>query len=352
MVGSGVNARLRGRVSRVGAAAGEGSGFATVALAVWGVFGAVAIAAAVTYWRVPARELYQVRHSGIDLAVRQSLAFAGYPAAPAAIAIVWLLAERFTRRGVVAAALIATVLGSAVFWPGAVEETDPDSRPISVVALVAVLIGIVLTIGAARAAGFQRPRLGLPGDRVRALLSGFLFVAAIPWLAAVIGVSLDHVAGLNSMFLSDSFVDQPGVQGLHPAVHAGLHHGLCGVMLVASALWLSRGLSGVRSLGHRRVLGAYLSLLIAYGGANALQDFWLEQIVKRDALGWQFPYMLQPKASWAFAIMLAAAVLAYVGMLRPGAILNRAELGTRSASPGKRGVQASVDGSSAHPGAP
>jgi hypothetical protein len=305
-----------------GLEARDWSGFPVVALAVWGVFGLIAIAAAVTYARVPARELYHVSHSGIDLGLRRSLAFAGYPAAPVAIAIAWLLAERFTRRDVIVAAAIVTVLGSAVFWPGAVEETDPDSRPVNVVALAAVLIVIALTIGAARAAAFQRPA-PRPGDRVRTLLSGLLFVAAIPWLAAVIGVSLDHVPVLNSMFLSDSFVDQPGVRGLHPAVHAGLHHGLCGVMLVGSALWLSRGLSMARSPGHRRVLGAYLSLLIAYGGANALQDFWLEQIVKRDVLAWQFPYMLQPKASWAFAVVLAAAALVYTGLLRPGAILDR-----------------------------
>ena len=211
-----------------------------------------------------------------------------------------------------------------MFWPGAVDEADPDSRPISVVALIAVSGVIVLTLAVARSGGFERRRTRLPGDRVRAVLFGILVAAAIPWLAALIGVSLDHVPGLNSMFLSDSFVDQPGVSGLHPAVHAGLHHGLCGVLLVTSALWLSRGLGGVGNMAHRRVLAGYLSLLIAYGGANALQDFWLEQIVKRDAVGWQFPYMLQPKTSWAFAIVLAAAAVIYMSVMRPGAILNRA----------------------------
>ena len=56
----------------------------------------------------------------------------------------------------------------------------------------------------------------------------------------------------------------------------------------------------------------------AYGGANALQDFWLEQIVKRDLLGCQFPYMLQPKASWAFLGILAGAALIYWTLLRAG----------------------------------
>jgi hypothetical protein len=313
--------RAREGLNRVEETVDDG-GFTVVALAVWVALGLVAIAAAVTYTRVPARQLYHVSSSGIDLGLRQSLAFAGYPAAPIAIAIAWLLAERFTRRGVLLAAGVATVLGSAVFWPGAVEEADPDSRPINVVALAAVLIVVVLTIGAARTGGV-RCLESRPGDRVRVILSGLLLLAAIPWLAAVIGVSLDHVPALNSLFLSDSFVDQPGVLGLHPAVHAGLHHGLCGVVLVVGALWLSRGLSLAPSRGHRRIIGAYLSLLIAYGGANALQDFWLEQIVKRDLLTWQFPYMLQPKASLAFVFVLVAAAIVYAGLLRPGAILDR-----------------------------
>jgi hypothetical protein len=38
---------------------------------------------------------------------------------------------------------------------------------------------------------------------------GLIFLAEIPWLAALIGVSLDHVPVLNSMYLSDSFIDQP-----------------------------------------------------------------------------------------------------------------------------------------------
>lgn len=293
------------------------------AVLLWCLFAAVAVALVVTYTRLPARELYQVSNPGIGTGIRRALAFAGFPAAPVAVAVAWLLAERLTGRMVTIAAVGATVLASSVFWPGAVDEADPDARPISVAALVAVGAVIVLTVAVARSTGFERRRARLPGDRVRGVASALLFLAAIPWLAAVIGVSLDHVPGLNSMFLSDSFVDQPGVPGVHPAIHAGLHHGLCGVLLVTSGLWLSRGLSGVSNIAHRRVLAGYLSLLIVYGGANALQDFWLEQIVKRDVVGWQFPYMLQPKASWAFAIILAVAALTYLSALRPGAILDR-----------------------------
>jgi hypothetical protein len=302
---------------------GERTAVATDALVLWCLFLAVAVAAVVTYARLPARELYHVSHPGIDTGLGRGLAFAGFPAAPVAVAVVWLLAEHLTRRVVTVVAVAATVLASSVFWPGAVDEADPDSRPIGVLALVAVVAVIALTVGVARSDGFRRPRLRFREERVRLLVFGFIFLVEIPWLAALIGVSLDHVPVLNSMFLSDSFVDQAGVPGLHPAVHAGLHHGLCGALLVTSSLWLSRHLHCMGNLRHRRILAGYLSLLIAYGGANALQDFWLEQIVKRDLVRWQFPYMLQPKAGWAFLGILAGAALVYQTLLRPGAIFDR-----------------------------
>jgi hypothetical protein len=309
--------------SRSAPVAGEPSAVASEALALWCLFTAVAIAAMVTYARLPARELYQVSNPGIDTGLKRGLAFAGFPAAPVAIAVVWLLAEQLSRRAVTLAAVAATILGSAVFWPGAVDEADPDARPVSVLALIGVVAVIILTLAVARSFGIRRPRVRLREERARVLVTVVVFLVEIPWIAAVIGVSLDHVPVLDSMYLSDSFVDQPGVPGLHPAVHAGLHHGLCGAMLVTSSIWLSRRLGGMRSLGHRRLLAGYLSLLIAYGGANALQDFWLEQIVKRDLLGWQFPYMLQPRASWAFAAVIAVAALVYVTLLRPGGALDR-----------------------------
>lgn len=310
-------------VARAEAPRTDAAQIASDALLLWCVFLAVAIAAIVTYTRLPARELYHVSHPGIDTGIRRGLAFAGFPAAPVAIAVAWLLVEQVTRRAVTIAAIGATILGSSVLWPGAVDEADPDSRPISVLALVAVLAVIILTVVVARSAGFRRPRLRPKEEPVRLLVFAIVFVVELPWLAALIGVSLDHVPVLNSVFLSDSFVDQPGVPGLHPAVHAGLHHGLCGALLVTSSLWLSRRLPAVANRAHRRLLAGYLSLLIAYGGANALQDFWLEQIVKRDLLGWQFPYMLQPRADWAFAGIVAGAALIYATLLRPGAVLDR-----------------------------
>lgn len=301
----------------------ETSALASDALAVFCLFASVAVAAIVTYARLPARELYLVTQPGIDTGIRRGLAFAGFPTAPVAVAIAWLLADRLTGRVVTLAALAATILGSAVFWPGAVEEADPDGRPVSLLALTGVVAVIASTVAVARSSGLSRPRLHVREERFRVLVTGIVFLVEIPWIAALIGVSLDHVPVLNSIYLSDSLLDQPGVPGLHPAVHAGLHHGLCGALLVTSSIWLSRHLGALRSRRRRRLLAGYFSLLIAYGGANALQDFWLEQVVKRDLFSWQFPYMLQPRTNWAFAAILAAAFVVYLALLRPGAVLDR-----------------------------
>jgi hypothetical protein len=311
----------------------ESAAVATDALVLWCLFGAIAIATVVTYARLPAAQLYHVSHPGIDTGIARGLAFSGFPAAPVAIAVVWLLAEQLSRRAAVLAAVAATVLGSAVFWPGAVDETDPDARPVSILALVGVVTVIALTVSVARSSGLQRPRVRLREDWPRILVTAVVFLVEIPWIAAVIGVSLDHVPVLDSMYLSDSFVDQRGVPGLHPAVHAGLHHGLCGALLVTSSVWLSRRIAGMRSLAHRRLLAGYLSLLIAYGGANALQDFFLEQIVKRDLVQWQFPYMLQPKMSWGSGAIVAAAVLIYLAILRPRAPSGTSPIGPPAAAP-------------------
>jgi len=177
----------------------------------------------VTYARLPARELYHVSNPGIDTRIKRGLAFAGFPAAPVAVAVVWLLPEHLTRRVVTVAAVAATVLPH-------------------------------------RCSGLARWRRPTP--------------------------------------IRDA-------------------------LLVTSSLWLSRHLHRMGNPTHRRILAGYLSLLIAYGGANALQDFWLEQIVKRDLAGWQFPYMLQPKANWAFLGIAAGAASIYWILLRSGAILDR-----------------------------
>jgi hypothetical protein len=97
---------------------------------------------------------------------------------------------------------------------------------------------LFLTIAAARTGGFGSAWRREPGDRLRRLLAMVLVFCALPWIAAGWDLSLH----LRSLFLTDQLRSQPGVAGLHHAVHAGFHHGWGGVMLVLTALLLSRSL--------------------------------------------------------------------------------------------------------------
>jgi hypothetical protein len=142
------------------------------------------------------------------------------------------------------------------------------------------------------------------GDRLRLVLAVVLLVLALPWLAADVG----------SYFPGDVFLGEevPAVrdEGL-AAVHVGFHHGMGGVVLALVALLLSRP-------PGTRLLRAYLSLMLAYGLANALQDAWNEQLWKRDWVDWHAPSVIRPDltAGW-LAIVLAAAAI-YALWFRPG----------------------------------
>jgi len=90
-----------------------------------------------------------------------------------------------------------------------------------------------------------------------------------------------------------------------------------GTLLAITAIVLSRML-GDLAPRPRRLLGAYLGLMLAYGLAVAANDFWLEQLVKRDVgVSWEVPSLIVPALSWAWLILLTLAAIAYVVLLRP-----------------------------------
>lgn len=80
-----------------------------------------------------------------------------------------------------------------------------------------------------------------------------------------------------------------------------------GALLALAALALSRlvyQLDGWR----RATLAGLCGLLLAYGLADALEDFWLEQVVKRGASTYVFPTMFTPRATAAFGWIALAGV--------------------------------------------
>jgi hypothetical protein len=66
----------------------------------------------------------------------------------------------------------------------------------------------------------------------------------------------------------------------------------------------------------RATLSAYLALMLVYGLANALQDAWTEQIVKRGWTHHAIPNLLRPDASLWWAGIVAVAALVELLLLR------------------------------------
>jgi hypothetical protein len=126
---------------------------------------------------------------------------------------------------------------------------------------------------------------------VRIALGSLVTAAGAVWMFAELGFSA------GSPFLAAA--TPPGET--EPAVHLGHHHGLDGVLLVLFALLFSR-------VARSSPLRFYVALMVVYGFVNALQDFWLEQFVKRGWLEWELPSALEPRASAIWALMILAAL--------------------------------------------
>src|SRR5438105_6889070 len=114
-------------------------------VAAWLVFAVVGIEILVTYSRLPATELYHVSGSGFEGGLSRLLVFLNFPVALVAVAVLAFLADRLPGRLLPAVALAGLVLSSAVFWPGVVNQSDLDARPVNAIAALGVAVAVVLT---------------------------------------------------------------------------------------------------------------------------------------------------------------------------------------------------------------
>jgi hypothetical protein len=233
-------------------------------LVVWLLFGAVALEILVTYSRLPAAQLYHVSGSGLEGGLSRALVFLNFPVALVAIAI----AALSRRRLAAAAALLCT----PVFWPGVVRQANLDARWVNAIAAIGVVLVFALTVTTARAPSDPR------GDRLRVAIAALVVLVGLPWFAAELGFFF------------------PG-----PHVHHGHHHGMDGVLLVLTALLLSRQPSA-------SVTRAYLALMFTYGLGNIANDFWGEQVVRRGWTSWNVPSVLEPRLTWAWFVLVVAAL--------------------------------------------
>lgn len=287
------------------------------ALAVWALFGVATLVVFATYSRLPADELYNVSGEGVAAGAGRAVVFLNYPVALAAIALAAIAADRLgATRTVAALGALAVLLCATAALPGVLDPSDLDARWVNAVPASGVALALALTVAAALVDGVGFALRRGRGDAVRLGLAALLVIAALPWWSAEAGFYIDDVPLLGAPFMSDELRPEPGHPNLR-AVHLGSHHGTHGVLFALTALLLSRALAGVRRARLRVALGAYVSLMLVYGVANAAQDFWLEQIVKRGWTDLELPDMLRPSLTVRWGVIAVAAVAVYAICFRP-----------------------------------
>ena len=275
---------------------------------VWLVFVVVTAEIVVTYWRLPARELYRVSGTGVVGGLSRALVFVNFPVALVALAILAFVYPALRDRRWQALAVFAGALCATV--PVVVRPSNLDARPVNALPAIGVLLAVVLTAVAVKRNGLSRkPWQGT--DAVRLVIAVVLLVFAVPWVAADLGFFSSGVPLLGHLLQSKQYLpERPGLPNFVPAVHHGHHHGMDGFLLVLTALLLSR------RLGRRPLVAGYLALMFCYGIANYANDFWIEQVVKRGWTTWEIPDVTLPKLSVAWSLIVIAAVLLWALWVR------------------------------------
>jgi hypothetical protein len=268
----------------------------------WEIWAALAlivldgIAVIATYSRFPSSELYHFPHADtVSAGFGRELVALNFPFGLIGIALVGLAWPRLHGLLRIAGA-VAIALCAIVYF--AVDQNNLDARPINAVPALGLglAVALVFVVGVPAAPRSRR------GDRVRIGLTAVLVFFSAPLIAAELGFFLNGVPFLGWFYETARLTTQPGHPALHHAVHHGQHHGWQATMLSLTALAFSR-------LPRPRVLDAYLSLMLAYGIGNLVNDDWLEQVVKRGWTNHEVPSILTPAANWGWAAVLVGAVL-------------------------------------------
>jgi hypothetical protein len=276
---------------------------------VWGFFLLATAAVFETYWRIPPSELWKVHNSRFVGGIGRAFVFVSFSPALAALAVIPIVVDRIEDRradvlGLVALALCATE--PVVQTPSHLDPKWSNTFPV-----IGVALAVALTAWATLRGRPELVRTSRLGNRIRLLLGAFTLFWAAPYIAAELGFHLDVVPVLGWIFQTGKPAPEPGAGYVHATVHYGHHHGLDGLLLVLSALLLSRLLGGIRRPGLRTLTAALLSLMLVYAWTNMVNDLWIEQVVKRGWTHWQVPDVLFPSLSLAWAAMLVAAALIY-----------------------------------------
>jgi hypothetical protein len=257
------------------------------------------LAVLVVYSVLDPGELYNVSRDGATGGLSRALVQLNFPIALVAIPLAILALDALPRRawfvGAPALALCALV-------PLVVDPGDLDARPQNALPALGVALAALLTVAAGRRIGIGfTPRRS--SDRARLAVALVVVLVSLPWFTAEAGF---HFPG--DLFLTEEPYAEPG-NAPTAAVHLGHHHGFAGTLLVLAALVLSRPRLARLRLGD--AYAALLSLMLAYGAANLVQDFWHEQVLKRGWTSADIPSVLLPEPSVMWGLVLACAAIAY-----------------------------------------
>jgi len=294
------------------------------AIGVWSLFALAALAILITYTRLPHESLYHTSGDGLEAGAGRALVFAGFPVALVAIPIAWIAVARLRTRLAVAAGVLATILCTTVGFPGVIDQNDLDARPVNALAGIGALIALALTAAALRRGGLGESQSFNGWDVARIGLAVVLVFAALPWIWAELGFYVDDAPVLGDVFIAEQVKPSLGGEPSLHAVHLGHHHGLDGILLALGALLLSRVPSRMPRRSEGIALAGYVALLLTYGLANALQDGWNEQLVKRGTSGSKLPSMIRPDLSAAWLGILLGGLAIYFVLFRVGKV-NRPE---------------------------
>lgn len=318
-------------------------------LAILVLWGMTTVGVFVAYTRVPVDELYEVSKSGPRAAAGRVLVYWNFPIAFVAIAVLGFALARlweggktargWARRVVELLAAVALLLCLVAGFPGVVDSHDLDARPINAMPAIGVAIAAALFVVAWRRGGGGARSPWQRKDNVRFALVVVLAVLALPWILAEFGFYIGDIPGLGHVFMSKQIVN---CGDRVVAVHLGGHHGFDGAAMAITGLVLSRAVGTLRRGWARVVLGLYVALLIAYGVANGVQDFWGEQVVKRGWATSEIPSMYRPRIAPEWGLVLIGIVVVYLLLIRSretgDALSTPARKGTEPTLPSRRGA--------------
>ena len=290
---------------------------------VWLLFALTAIAVFVTYWRLPPSVLWKVHNTGFIGGAGRAYVFLSFSAALAAVGILPIVVDRLQERRAAFAGLVALVLCATVALPGVQTESHLDPKWSNLPAVLGVGLAFLLTLWASRTGRREFARTSARGDAARLIVGGLSLFFAAPYIAAELGFFLDGVPVLGSIFLTGAIRPEPGAGYSHAAVHHGHHHGMDGVLLVLTALLLSRQASSV-------ITRAYLALMFTYGLGNIANDFWGEQVVRRGWTSWNVPSVLEPRLTWGWFVLVVAALAVWALSLPRSRAAARTRLPSRA----------------------